>query len=110
MLGSTQMQDVLECARTPHDMVIIDSPPLLVVSDAVPLIAIADATLVVVRLGETLREAAKRVGKVISRVPEARPLGVIANGVNPSDVSGGFRYYSYQAEPQRTGILARLRR
>ena len=92
-------------------MVIIDSPPLLVVSDAVPLIALADGTLVVVRLGETLREAAKRVGEVISRVPEARPLGVIANGVNPSDVSGGFRYYSYQAAPsKRIGRPRRLGR
>lgn len=110
MLASRQMQQVLETLASSHDIVIIDSPPLLVVSDAVPLIAIADATLVVARLGETLRDAAKRVGDVISRVPDARPLGVIANGVSTSDVSGGFRYYSYQAKPQRTGILARLRR
>ena len=83
MLGSTRMQDVLKWLAHHYDMVIIDSPPLLVVSDAVPLIALADRTLVVVRLGETWREAAKRVGEVISRVPEARPLGVIANGVQP---------------------------
>jgi len=110
MLASRQMQDVLASLASTHDIVIIDSPPLLVVSDAVPLIAIADATLVVARLGETLRDAAKRVGNVISRVPEARPLGVIANGVSTSDVSGGFRYYSYQATPPRSGMLARLRR
>jgi Mrp family chromosome partitioning ATPase/capsular polysaccharide biosynthesis protein len=110
MLGSNQMKGVLRSLANDHDIVIIDSPPLLVVSDAVPLIGVADATLVVARLGETLRDAAKRVEGVISRVPEARPLGVIANGVSPIDVSGGFRYYSYQATPQRSGVLARLRR
>lgn len=110
MLGSRQMQDVLASLASNNDIVIIDSPPLLVVSDAVPLIAIADATLVVARLGETLRDAAKRVGGVISRVPEAQPLGVIANGVSTSDVAGGFRYYSYQATPSRSGIFGRLRR
>ncbi len=110
MLGSRQMQEVLKALASNHDIVIIDSPPLLVVSDAVPLIAVADATLVVARLGETLRDAAKRVGDVISRVPEANPLGVVANGVNTSDVSGGFRYYSYQTPTPRTGMLGRLRR
>jgi Mrp family chromosome partitioning ATPase/capsular polysaccharide biosynthesis protein len=110
MLASRQMQDVLNSLVSNHDIVIIDSPPLLVVSDAVPLIGLADATLVVARLGETLRDAAKRVGNVISRVPDARALGVIANGVNPSDVSGGFRYYSYQATPSRSGMFSRLRR
>ncbi|MEA2221068.1 MAG: tyrosine-protein kinase, partial [Solirubrobacteraceae bacterium] len=110
MLASRQMQDLLATLASTHDIVIIDSPPLLVVSDAVPLIAIADATLVVARLGETLRDAARRVGNVISRVPEARPLGVIANAVSTSDVSGGFRYYSYQASVPRSGMLARLRR
>lgn len=110
MLGSRQMRDVLDALAAEHDIVIIDSPPLLVVSDAVPLIGIADATLVVARLGETLRDAAKRVGGVISRVPEARPLGVVANGVNPSDVSGGFRYYSYTSGPKKSGMMGRLRR
>lgn len=110
MLASRQMQDLLASLVSNHDIVIIDSPPLLVVSDAVPLIGLADATLVVARLGETLRDAAKRVGSVISRVPDARPLGVIANGVNTSDVSGGFRYYSYQTTPKRSGLLSRFRR
>lgn len=110
MLGSRQMEDVLDSLAENHDIVIIDSPPLLVVSDALPLLAVADATLVVARLGETLRDAAKRVGGVISRVPEARPLGVVANGVNTTDVSGGYRYYSYQATPSRSGIFGRLRR
>ena len=109
MLGSRQMQDVLTTLASDHDIVIIDSPPLLVVSDAVPLIAIADGTLVVVRLGETLRDAARRVGEVISRVPEARPLGVVANDVNTSDVSGGFRYYSYSA-PTTRATKPKLRR
>jgi succinoglycan biosynthesis transport protein ExoP len=110
MLGSRQMRDVLDTLASRYDIVIIDSPPLLVVSDAVPLVGVADGTLIIVRLGDTLREAARRVGEVISRVPEANPLGIVANGVTSSDVSGGFRYYSYQAAAPRSGMFKRLRR
>lgn len=101
MLGSTRMKQLLIDLSTRHDIVIIDSPPLLVVSDAVPLMGVADATIVVARVGETLRDAAKRVGEVIARVPDANALGIVANGVNSGDVAGGFRYYSYTADTRR---------
>jgi protein-tyrosine kinase len=101
MLGSDRMSGLLEELRNEYDIVLIDSAPLLVVSDAVPLISGADGTIIVARVGETLRDAAKRVREVLSRVPNANPLGVVANQASPSEVAGGYRYYSYGRRPRR---------
>ncbi|MEA2283048.1 MAG: tyrosine-protein kinase [Solirubrobacteraceae bacterium] len=101
LLGSERMRQLLDEVREDFDIVLLDSPPLLVVSDAVPLISLADGTIVVARLGETLRDAAKRVGDVLSRIPSANPLGVVANQVSSSEVAGGYRYYSYGTRSRR---------
>jgi Mrp family chromosome partitioning ATPase/capsular polysaccharide biosynthesis protein len=101
LLGSERMQRLLDELREDFDIVLLDSAPLLVVSDAVPLISVADGTIVVARLGETLREAAKRVRDVLSRIPSGNPLGVVANQVSPSEVAGGYQYYSYGTRTKR---------
>ena len=101
LLGSERMRELLSDLRDDFDIVLIDSAPLLVVSDAVPLISAADGTIVVARLGETLRDAAKRVGDVLSRIPSGNPLGVVANQVSQSEVAGGYRYYSYSPRSAR---------
>jgi Mrp family chromosome partitioning ATPase/capsular polysaccharide biosynthesis protein len=101
LLGSERMRQLLDDLREDFDIVLLDSAPLLVVSDAVPLISAADGTIVVARVGETLRDVAKRVREVLSRIPGANPLGVVANQVSPSEVAGGYRYYSYGARSKR---------
>ena len=101
LLGSDRMRQLLDDLRAEFDIVLIDSSPLLVVSDAVPLISEADGTIVVARLGETLRDAAKRVRDVLSRIPGGNALGVVANQVSPSEVAGGYRYYSYSTRSRR---------
>jgi Mrp family chromosome partitioning ATPase/capsular polysaccharide biosynthesis protein len=101
LLGSERMRRLLDDLREDFDIVLLDSAPLLVVSDAVPLISVADGTIVVARLGETLREAAKRVRDVLSRIPSGNPLGVVANQVSSSEVAGGYRYYSYGTRTRR---------
>jgi succinoglycan biosynthesis transport protein ExoP len=101
LLGSERMGRLLEDLREDFDIVLLDSAPLLVVSDAVPLISVADGTIVVARVGETLRDVAKRVRDVLSRIPGANPLGVVANQVSSSEVAGGYRYYSYGPRSRR---------
>jgi polysaccharide biosynthesis transport protein len=101
LLGSERMRRLLDDLREEFDIVLLDSAPLLVVSDAVPLISLADGTIVVARVGETLREVAKRVREVLSRIPGANPLGVVANQVAPSEVAGGYSYYSYGPRSRR---------
>lgn len=93
VLGSARMRDLLDEVADMHDVVLIDSAPLLPVSDTLPLLSAVDAVIVVARIGETTRDAANRCATAIGRVPSARLLGVVANGV--SDDDAGIAGYGY---------------
>jgi Mrp family chromosome partitioning ATPase/capsular polysaccharide biosynthesis protein len=61
VLSSERVTGVLDAIREEHDVVLIDSAPLLAVTDTVPLLRYADAAIVVCRLGVATRETAKRL-------------------------------------------------
>jgi Mrp family chromosome partitioning ATPase len=58
LLGSPQMRSVLAWLAEEHDLVILDSPPVLAVSDARVLARMVDQTLFLVRWAHTQRERA----------------------------------------------------
>ena len=89
ILAAGLAQDVLSQLSEHHDVVLIDSPPILAVSDAMPLLSAVDGTILVSRLGLTREDAARRLVELIGRVPNVRVLGVVAN-----DVSEGRQPYS----------------
>jgi Mrp family chromosome partitioning ATPase len=93
VLGATRAHEVLREVAGDHDIVLVDSPPLLAVSDAIPLLSVVDGTLMVARLGLTKRDAARRVMELIHRVPDARVLGVVANDVPQGRAP--YAYYDY---------------
>jgi tyrosine-protein kinase Etk/Wzc len=96
LLGSSQMQRVLEEARAQFDVVLFDSPPLLAVTDAAILSTMVDGTLLVVRMGETAREAVRRaVGQL--RAVRGRLVGAVLNDVDfrKGSVYGQYGYYYY---------------
>jgi Mrp family chromosome partitioning ATPase/capsular polysaccharide biosynthesis protein len=95
LLGTERVQTLLARLKNEYDIVLIDSAPLLVVSDAVSLMSVADAIVVVATVNETYRDAAKRLQAVLARVPDANPVGVVANRVPANEVAGGYRIYSY---------------
>jgi len=95
LLGSPAMRLVLEEAKALFDMVIIDSPPVLAVTDAAVLASLVDGTIVVVRMGESRREAVRRaVGQL--RVVNGHVIGAVLNDVDASrdPYYGGYGYYS----------------
>jgi Mrp family chromosome partitioning ATPase len=96
VLGTERVQTLLARLKSEYDIVLIDSAPLLVVSDAVSLMSVADAIVVVAAVNETYRDAAKRLQAVLARVPNANPVGVVANRVPANEVAGGYRIYSYE--------------
>ena len=96
VLATQRVAEILDSAKESADIVIIDTPPLLSVTDALPLLVQVDATIVVARIGATDRRAGRRVRDIVSRVPGASLLGVVANDVPPSDLAG--EYYSYIAQ------------
>lgn len=95
MLGSAKMQELMNCWRQQFDYVIIDTPPVLAVTDAVRLSSHADSVLVIIRSGQTTREALTRSCDLLNqaRVPV---LGIVVNGVS-RDAAGSY-YYGYYPE------------
>jgi succinoglycan biosynthesis transport protein ExoP len=90
VLAAERTRAVLAELAEHHDVVIIDSPPVLTVSDAIPLLSVVDGTLLVARIGVTREDAARRLVEVIRRVPHVNLLGVVANAVSEAQP---YAYY-----------------
>ncbi len=95
LLGSKKMEETLaECARH-FDYVVLDSAPLLPVFDSHYLTVKCDANVLVVRSGQTSRNAVKQSLDLIDRVG-GRVTGVVLNDVNLSDFAQNY-YYTYHS-------------
>jgi capsular exopolysaccharide synthesis family protein len=105
LLSSHKLSDAISQLRTKYKFVVLDSPPIMAATDAVILSVQTDGVLLVVRSGETPKEAFTRTRDLLSSV-QCRLLGVVLNAVNPSapDYYYSYRYYpySYGYGPQET--------
>jgi Mrp family chromosome partitioning ATPase len=111
VLASSRVVDVLDELRARHDIVLIDSAPVLAVTDTVPLLRYADAALFVGRLGITTRDTAKRLQEFLERVPDLNLLGVVANDLSRLGAGSygyGYGYGSYRDEPSRSAEARKL--
>jgi tyrosine-protein kinase Etk/Wzc len=80
LVTSDELEEVLATASEHFDQVVVDTPPINMVSDAALLAARAHAVIVVVRSGQTDREALDLTLSRLARVG-ARPLGIVLNDV-----------------------------
>jgi len=95
LLGSKKMEETLaQCARH-FDYVVLDSAPLLPVFDSHYLTVKCDANVLVVRSGQTSRNAVKQSLDLIDRVG-GKVTGVVLNDVNLSDFAQNY-YYTYHS-------------
>jgi Mrp family chromosome partitioning ATPase len=92
MFAAPSLEALVRNLESRHDVVLIDSPPLLAVSDAVPLMTIADGTVVVCRVGASTEDGAARLLNLVNRVPDAHMLGLVVNDV---DSGSRDRYGAY---------------
>lgn len=104
LLGSQQMQDLLNDLESRADLVLLDAPPLLPVTDASVLGTLASGVIVVVRHGRTRREQARRAVELL-RAVDAHVYGAVLT-MTPASGPGAYAYgYNYQprqqAEPQQ---------
>ena len=106
MLSSGGVRRVLDELRRTHDVVLIDSSPLLPVSDALPLLPEVEGVIVTARLGLTTKSAARQLCEVLDRVEGTTLLGVVANDVRASE--GLPRYGTYGSGRARKRRLARV--
>jgi Mrp family chromosome partitioning ATPase len=91
MFSAPALPALLEHLSVEHDVVIIDSPPMLAVSDTVHLMSVVDGTVLVSRVGTSTGQDAERVLTLTDRVPNARVLGVVINDVEDGGRSGLYK-------------------
>jgi polysaccharide biosynthesis transport protein len=92
LLASTNMRDVLNELREQYDHIVIDTPPTLSVTDAVVMATSADSVVLVIRSGQTTRQALRRARDLLVRV-NARIAGVL---LNAADLKSADYYYYYE--------------
>ena len=96
LLSSHKLADAITELRTKYKFIVIDSPPVMAATDAVILSVQTDGVLLVVRSGETPKEAFTRTRDLLNSV-KCRILGVVLNAVdsNAPDYYYSYRYYPY---------------
>ena len=96
LLSSHKLDDAIAELRTKFKFIVIDSPPIMAATDAVILSVKADGVLLVVRSGETPKEAFTRTRDLLGSV-KAHLLGVVLNAVDSTapDYYYSYRYYPY---------------
>jgi len=109
LLSSHKLSDAIAELRTKFKFIVIDSPPIMAATDAVILSVQTDGVLIVVRSGETPKEAFTRTRDLLASV-KCRILGVVLNAVDSSapDYYYSYRYYpySYGYGPQESSETA----
>ena len=108
LLSSNKLAEAIAELRSKFKFVVIDSPPVMAATDAVILSVQTDGVLLVVRSGETPKEAFSRTRDLLTSV-KCHILGVVLNAVDSSapDYYYSYRYYpySYGYGPQETGDI-----
>jgi len=96
LLSSHRMREGISELRRRFKFIVIDSPPVMAATDAVIVSTLTDGVLLVVRSGETPKEAFTRTRDLLTAV-KSRILGVVLNAVDSRapDYYYSYRYYPY---------------
>ncbi|MFQ5633013.1 MAG: polysaccharide biosynthesis tyrosine autokinase, partial [bacterium] len=92
LLGSAAMKNLIEELKSKFDIVLFDSPPVIAVTDAVVLCNKLDGVVLVVKSGQTDRNAASHAYSLLKNV-STNLLGGLLNGVNVESMYGSYYYY-----------------
>jgi Mrp family chromosome partitioning ATPase len=82
------------------DLIILDTPPVLATADAAILAALAAGVLLVVRAGQTDRDAAQRAYQQLANVG-ARVVGTVLNDPEGEVARYASYHYPYDYSAQR---------
>ena len=92
LLGSSAMLRTLEALKQEYELVLFDSPPVIAVTDAAVLARLVDGVFLVVKAGQTSKEAAFRSYTLLNQV-KAKVLGTLLNSVKVERMYGSYYYY-----------------
>ncbi|MGC2061516.1 MAG: polysaccharide biosynthesis tyrosine autokinase, partial [Thermodesulfovibrionales bacterium] len=95
LLHSARMKDLLDSLSEIYNFVIIDAPPIMGMPDSILLSSFVDGTILVVKAGETQKNAIVAAKQIFNNV-NGNLLGVVLNGVKKNDLKYGSysNYYS----------------
>jgi tyrosine-protein kinase Etk/Wzc len=102
ILGSDSAKELLRRMSESFDAVLLDSPPILAVTDSLVLATEVDAVVLVLRAGQTDRQAALRGFASLEKVG-GKILGVLLNGIRVESVYGSYYYYYHYYYYTRDG-------
>ena len=97
LLSSNRMRMIVMelCARNPRRIVLLDSPPLLVTNEGAALVKIAGQVVLVVRAGQTPRQA---VRAAVALFDAQQAGGLVLNEVQGGTHEGYYGYGSYGSD------------
>ncbi len=95
LLGSERMTELIANLEKEWDYILFDSPPIAAVTDASMISREIDTMVVVVKAGETHKEAYRRAVHTLKsiNVPLA---GIVMNGISRQTSYDTYYYYYYQ--------------
>lgn len=95
LLGSFRFRELIDGLYPLYSYIIFDTPPLLGLADAAIASTQTDGVIMVVRSGQTPKEAAIQAKKILESV-NAKVLGVVLNAIDePNMKYGYYSYYQY---------------
>lgn len=89
LLGSKEMQQLLESVEQEYDFIILDTPPAMFMSDAAVLSKYADGVVIVILQGSTTFDMVEKVKENLENAG-AKLLGCVLNDVKMEE---GSRYH-----------------
>ena len=92
LVGTSRLSEILNALRDSHDLVVIDSPPMLRVGDVITLSTKVDALLVVSCLNLVRRPVLTEMRRLLDSIPIAK-LGLVLAGADlerKSDYGYGY--------------------
>jgi len=101
LLGSDKLATLFAQLKKDFDFVLVDTPPALAVSDALVVGSRLDGAIMVVRRGQTPREALRRAQEKLDAY-KIKTLGVVINAVRMRDLDE-YHVSSYYGREKRTG-------
>lgn len=93
LLGSSQMEKMLESLSARYDYIIMDAPPVSIVTDAAVLSNVADGVLFVVSCENVTFDVAQKAKKNLEAA-NAKVIGAVLNGFNQKNTLGYTNYYA----------------
>ncbi len=93
ILATKRMEALVEDLSAKHDIVLIDSAPMLAVTDTAPLLPRVDGIVIVGRLGITTTGVARQLMTLVRRINGAEVIGIVANDRAQLDSGSDYGYY-----------------